>query len=73
MGAAIVAIPLAAMLLPIVLIVVALVIDLFLLGAMGYRMWHDEWAVRVGHFAHDHIAGPFNRLTHRHPTAPRFG
>lgn len=67
MGAAIVAIPLAAMLLPIALIVVALVIDVFILGSLGYRMWHDEWSGRVGHFAHDHITGPVSRLTHRGP------
>lgn len=73
MGAAIVAIPLAAMLLPIVLILVALLIDVFLLGVMGYRMWHDEWAVRVGHFTHDHISGPIHRLTHRNQATPRFG
>ena len=66
MAGALVAIPLAAMLLPIALILLAVVVDILYLGWMTYRMWHDEWAVRVGAYVGGHIVRPIRGLAHPH-------
>jgi hypothetical protein len=47
MGAAIVVIPLAAMLLPIVLLVVAVVVDIIALLWMGCSYMRSEWSGRL--------------------------
>lgn len=70
MLAAAVVVPLAAMLLPIVLILLAVLFDVLFLGWTAFRLWHDEWAVRVGSFAHDLLLHPIRSLAHpRHPIA----
>jgi len=64
MWAAAVVIPFAAMAIPIVLILFAVLLDALFLGWFLFRMWHDEWAVRVGNA----ILNPIRRLVHpRHP------
>ncbi|HEX9564967.1 MAG TPA: hypothetical protein VF981_13380 [Gemmatimonadaceae bacterium] len=54
------------MLLPIALILLAIVIDAFYLGWMAYRMWHDEWGVRVGDYMTGHVFRPIRNLAHPH-------
>lgn len=56
--AAAVVIPLVALAFPIVLILLAVLIDLVALLWFGYRYWHDEWSGRVGHYIRDRIAHP---------------
>ena len=63
MGATMVVIPLAAMAVPIVLVLLAVLVDFLFLGWYAYRMWHDEWAVRVA----DLVTRPFRRLLHPKP------
>lgn len=58
MWAAAVVIPLAAMAVPIVLVLLAVLLDLLFLGWFAFRMWHDEWAERVG----ERIFKPFRWL-----------
>ncbi len=70
MLAAAVVIPLAAMVLPIVLILLAVLVDVIFLGWSAFRMWHDEWAVRVGGFAHDLFLHPIRTLAHPHHPVP---
>lgn len=48
MWAAAVVIPLGAMAIPIVLILVAVLVDAIFFGWFLYRMWHDVWAERIG-------------------------
>ncbi|NUQ11296.1 MAG: hypothetical protein HUU26_03050 [Gemmatimonadaceae bacterium] len=68
MLAAAVVVPLAAMVLPIVLVLLAVLFDVLFLGWTVFRMWHDEWAVRVGAFAQDHLFHPLRSVAHpRHP------
>lgn len=67
MWAAAVVIPLAAMAIPIVLILVAVLVDALFLGWFLYRMWHDEWAERVGNA----ILNPIRALMHLKHPAPR--
>lgn len=67
MWAAAVVIPLAAMAIPIVLILFAVLVDAFILGWYLYRMWHDEWAVRVGNA----ILNPIRGLMHTKHPVPR--
>ena len=67
MYAAAVVIPLAAMAIPIVLIVLAVLVDALFLGWFAYRMWHDEWAERVGHT----ILQPLRGLMHPKHPVPR--
>jgi len=68
MWAAAVVIPLAAMAIPIVLILVAVLVDALFLGWFVYRMWHDEWAERIGQA----ILHPIRAFTHlKHPAIPR--
>ena len=50
MYAAAFVIPLAAMAVPIVLILLAVLIDALVLGWFAFRMWHDEWAPRIAAF-----------------------
>ncbi|HSA56225.1 MAG TPA: hypothetical protein VLE53_10990 [Gemmatimonadaceae bacterium] len=52
------AIPLAAMLLPIVLLVVAVLVDLVALAWMGYRFWRDEWSGPMRQFILVHTPHP---------------
>jgi hypothetical protein len=61
-----VVIPLAAMIVPIVLILLAVLADLIFLVWAAYRMWHDEWAVRVGEYARGHLVRPLRKLAHAH-------
>lgn len=67
MWAAAVVIPLAAMAIPIVLILLAVLIDALFLGWFLFRMWHDEWAVRVGNA----ILNPLRGVMHLKHPAPR--
>ena len=50
MYAAAFVIPLAAMAIPIVLILLAVLIDILVVGWALFRMWHDEWAPRLAAF-----------------------
>ena len=63
MWAAMVVIPLAAMVVPIALVLLAVLFDLVFLGWWAFRMWHDEWAVRVGEL----VFRPFRGLAHPRP------
>ena len=63
MWAAIVVIPLAAMVIPIVLILLAVLVDILFLGWWLFRMWHDEWAARVGVL----LLWPFRLFVHPKP------
>ena len=63
MWAAAVVIPLAAMAVPIVLILLAVLIDFLFLGWWVFRMWHDEWAVRIGEL----VSGPIRAFLHPRP------
>ena len=67
MWAALVVIPLAAMVIPIVLILLAVLVDAAFLAWYAYRMWHDEWAQRVGVL----LVRPFRGLMHPKPMVPR--
>jgi hypothetical protein len=49
MGAAVLVIPLGAMVVPIVLILLAVVVDVGAVMWALYRLWHDEWSVRIWH------------------------
>lgn len=69
MWAAAVVIPLAAMALPIVLILLAVLADALFLVWAAYRMWHDEWAVRVWGFIGARVLHPIARVMH--PVHPR--
>lgn len=61
MWAAAVVIPLAAMALPIVLILLAVLADALVLLWAAYRMWHDEWAERVWSFIGARVLHPIGR------------
>jgi|SoiMethySBSTD1v2_1073268.scaffolds.fasta_scaffold1822002_2 hypothetical protein len=63
MWAALVVIPLAAMAVPIALILLAVLFDVLFVGWWAFRMWHDEWAVRVGSF----LLRPFRGWAHSRP------
>lgn len=67
MWAALVVIPLAAMAIPIVLILLAVLVDVVYLAWCGFRMWHDEWAQRVGVL----LVRPFRGVIHAKPLVPR--
>ena len=67
MWAAAVVIPLAAMALPIVLILLAVLIDALFLGWYAFRMWHDEWAEKAG----ERLFRPLRRLMHVGRAVPR--
>lgn len=65
-----VVVPLAAMVLPIVLVLLAVLFDLLFLGWTAFRMWHDEWAVRVGSFAHGFLLHPIRSFGHPRHVVP---
>lgn len=67
MWAAAVVILLAAMALPIVLILLAVLLDALFLGWFAFRMWHDEWAEGVG----ERLFQPFRALLHVKRRVPR--
>lgn len=67
MYAAAVVIPLAAMALPILLILLAVLVDVLFLGWAAARMWHDEWGVRLAAFAESHLSRLARGLVPRHP------
>ena len=67
MWAAAVVIPLAAMAIPIVLILLAVLVDALFLGWFLFRMWHDEWAERLGNA----ILQPIRRLLPPKDPVPR--
>lgn len=66
MAAALVVIPLAAMAVPIVLILLAVLVDVLYLAWTLFRLWHDEYAVRVGSFFTGHVVRPIRSLAHSH-------
>ena len=67
MWAAAVVIPLAAMAIPILLILLAVLVDALFLGWFLYRMWHEVWAERVGNATLTPIRG----VMHLKPPVPR--
>jgi hypothetical protein len=67
MWAAAVVIPLAAMAVPIVLILLAVLLDVLFLGWFMFRMWHDEWAEHVG----NSLLMPIRGLMHLKRPVPR--
>ena len=67
MWAAAVVIPLVAIAIPIVLILLAVLFDALFLGWFLFRMWHDEWAERLGNA----ILQPIRRLVHPKHALPR--
>lgn len=68
MYAAAFVIPLAAMAVPIVLILLAVLIDILFVGWVVFRMWHDEWAPRTAAFMGRVIAPILGRHVPGHPT-----
>lgn len=64
MGAAVMVIPLGAMVIPIALILLAVVLDMGALVWALYRLWHDEWSVRISHVIETRV------LHHRKHIAP---
>jgi hypothetical protein len=56
------------MAIPIVLILLAVLVDVLFLVWAVFRMWHDEWAVRVGAFITSHLFRPIRGLILGHPT-----
>jgi len=70
MWSAAIVIPLAAMALPIALILLAVLVDILYVGWAVFRMWHDEWAAQVGAFISDRLIRPIRGLIPWHP-APR--
>jgi hypothetical protein len=71
MGAAVIIIMLAGLVLPITLILAAVVFDCFVLLWYAYRLWHDRWAPRVWALVRMHGFPPPARRLHRHDFAPR--
>lgn len=70
MAGALLVIPLAAMVVPIALILLAVLVDVLFVGFTVFRLWHDEYAVRVGDYVGNHFIRPFRRLAHpHHPVA----
>jgi hypothetical protein len=67
MWSAAIVIPLAAMAIPIALILLAVLVDILFVGWAVFRMWHDEWAVRVGAFIGRLIRPIRGLLEPRHP------
>jgi hypothetical protein len=59
-----VVIPLAAMVLPIALILLAVLADIAALCWVLYRLWHDEWSARVWNWAESHMMRPMKRIAH---------
>jgi hypothetical protein len=68
MGAAEFVIPLAALALPIVLILAAVLIDIVVLTWFAYTTWRDDWAIRLGRFASDHFMRPLQHVARAHRT-----
>lgn len=66
MWAAAVVIPLAAMAIPIVLVLLAVLVDILFVGWFLFRMWHDEWAEQVG----SAILTPIRGLMHQKRQVP---
>lgn len=66
MWAAAVVIPVAAMAIPIVLILLAVLFDVVYLGWFLFRMWHEEWAEHVGNT----LLTPIRGLMHHKPPVP---
>ena len=64
MGAAVIVIPLGAMAIPIALILLAVVLDVGAVVWALYRLWHDEWSVRIWHTIDTRV------LHHRKHVAP---
>ena len=63
MGAAVLVIPLGAMVIPIVLILLAVVLDMGAVVWALYRLLHDEWSARMWHGFETRV------LHHRKPIA----
>jgi hypothetical protein len=63
MGAAIVVIPLAAMFLPIVLLVVAVVVDIIALLWMGISFARSEWSPRLTAYGRALLFHPVHRTS----------
>jgi hypothetical protein len=66
MGASLVAIPLAALVLPIALILAAVAIDIVALIWAAYRLWHDEFSIKVWQYASHHFVLPLRSFSPRH-------
>lgn len=50
MSSVAIVIPLAAMALPVALILLAVLVDILFVGWAVFRMWHDVWAPWLGAF-----------------------
>jgi hypothetical protein len=61
MWSAAIVIPLAAMAIPIALILLAVLVDILFVGWAVFRMWHDEWAPWLGAFI-GRLVQPMRRL-----------
>lgn len=62
MEGAIFVIPLAALVVPIGLILLAVLVDTIALLGFAYVMWRDEWAIRLAHYLGDHFVRPLRRV-----------
>ena len=62
MGAAPLVILLVGLALPIIALVLALVFDVLVAVWLLYRLWHDEWSVRLWH-----SLGRFVHIPHSYP------
>ena len=71
MNPAIVIIALVGFLFPIVLVLIAVVVDLLVVLWASYRWGHDRWVPGVENFLHRHIGAPIGRFAHSHHLLPR--
>ena len=71
MGATALVVLLAGLAFPILLIVTAALLDVFVCLWALYRMWHDDWAHRTWEFLTLHVFTPFMRVARAHRPAPR--
>ena len=66
-----VVIPLAVMAVPVLLILLAVLVDVLFLGWFVFRMWHDVWAMRIGAFVTSVLLAPVRRALHPSHPVPR--
>ena len=71
MGAAVLIVLLAGLVLPVMLTLAAVLVDMAVLLWYAYRLWHDDWSPRAWEFVTVNMFQPVVRLTHGHGLAPR--
>jgi hypothetical protein len=71
MGAAVIIVLLAGLVLPVTLILAAVVVDMAGLLWYAYRVWHDDWSPRAWEFVTVNMFRPVARLAHGNGVVPR--